>query len=166
MRAPDTATPTNYVRVEGEKPEPATWTITTTASETTVVWLDIDGEALLRSLPSSPTPEPTPAPAPSATAYAASAGCPDVIVETFGVNAPAACAIATCESGLDPDAVGDHGASLSYFQIQPRWHQWRADALFGPGADLMDPEVNVAVAYQISGGGRDWSAWTCRWVAG
>jgi len=55
--------------------------------------------------------------------------------------------------------VGDQGASLSYFQIQPRWHQWRV-----PGEDLLDPEVNTRAAWLISNGGRDWSAWTCRWV--
>lgn len=87
--------------------------------------------------------------------------CPAIILEVFGDAAPAACAIAFCESRYGAWAVGDHGASLGLFQIQPRWHQWRV-----PGEDLMDADVNTRAAWLISNGGRDWSAWTCRFVLG
>lgn len=85
------------------------------------------------------------------------AGCPAVIVETFGEHAPADCAVAWCESHWRSDAVGDGGASLGMFQIQPRWHQWRV-----PDEDLLDPSVNTRAAWLISSGGTDWSAWTCQ----
>lgn len=81
-------------------------------------------------------------------------GCPGVIVETFGANAPAACAISYCESRWDPNATGSQG-ERGYFQVHPRYH---ADATY-------DPRGNALAAYRISGGGRDWSAWTCRWAA-
>ncbi len=111
-------------------------------------------------------PRPAPVPFVAEDAHAASTSCPSLIVEVFGARSPQACAIVWCESSWNPNAVGDGGASLSYFQVQPRWHQWRANALFGPGASLADPMVNVHTAYAISGGGWDWSAWTCRWVLG
>lgn len=110
------------------------------------------------------TPTPTAAIAPTVTAAAAETrgfgfaeGCPAIIVETFGAHADAACAVAWCESRWNPGAVGDGGASLGAFQIQPRWHQWRV-----PGEDLMDLAVNVRAAWLISSGGTDWSAWTCK----
>ncbi len=83
--------------------------------------------------------------------------CPAIIVATFGEHADAACAVAWCESRWQPGAVGDGGASLGGFQIQPRWHQWRV-----PGEDLLDLAVNVRAAWLISSGGTDWSAWTCK----
>ena len=106
-------------------------------------------------------PLPAAAIAPMVTAAAIDGGdrpqCPAVIVATFGEHAPAACAVAWCESRWNPGAVGDYGASLGLFQVQPRWHQWRV-----PGEDLMDLTVNVRAAWLISSGGRDWSAWTCK----
>lgn len=89
-------------------------------------------------------------------------GCPQLIHDVFGANYRSACIIAYCESSYHPDVIGDSGASLGIFQIQPRWHQARADALFGPGANLLDPEVNVRTAHVISSGGTDWSQWSCR----
>jgi len=83
--------------------------------------------------------------------------CPAVIVETFGEHAPAACAVAWCESRYSAWAIGDHGASVGLFQIQPRWHQWRV-----PGENLTDPAVNTRAAWLISSGGTDWGAWTCK----
>lgn len=88
--------------------------------------------------------------------------CPQLIHDVFSSNAGAACKIAFCESGYNPGAIGDSGASLGLFQIQPRWHQHRADSLFGEGASLLDMEVNVRTAYVISSGGTDWSQWSCR----
>lgn len=106
-------------------------------------------------------PLPTAAIAPMVTAGEATnpltAGCPAVIVKTFGEQAPAACAVAWCESRYSAWAIGDHGASVGLFQIQPRWHQWRV-----PGEDLADPAVNTRAAWLISSGGTDWSAWTCK----
>lgn len=55
-----------------------------------------------------------------------------------------------CESRGDPNATGAAG-EMGLMQIHPRWH---ADATY-------DPLGNLLAAYRISGGGRDWSAWTC-----
>ncbi len=104
----------------------------------------------------APVPLPVPVPAQTHTT------CPALVVEAFAPLGVVweACVISFCESRW-VSQTGDHGASLGWFQIQPRWHQAKADALFGPGADLMDPVVNVATAVVIftdSG----WSLWTTR----
>jgi len=48
------------------------------------------------------------------------------------------------ESGFDPEAVGDHGNSIGWMQVQPRWHQERMDRL--GATDLKDPVQNAMVA--------------------
>lgn len=119
------------------------------------------------------TPTPTPAPAVVAVApyvppqsprgasvqtapvQQTTGGCPAIIVEVFGAQAAAACAISWCESTWNADATGEQG-ERGYFQVHPRYH---ADATW-------DPEGNARAAYRISGGGVDWSAWTCRRVLG
>ena len=69
--------------------------------------------------------------------------------------------VMACESGGNPNATGAAG-ELGLLQIMPYYHQAKADALFGAGANLYDPVVNVSVAYVISGGGYSFSAWTCK----
>ena len=77
-------------------------------------------------------------------------GCPEIIVAVFGETAPRACRVAWCESTWDPGATGGQG-ERGYFQIHPV-HGWRS---------TYDPERNTLVAYEMSRGGRDWSAWSC-----
>lgn len=77
--------------------------------------------------------------------------CPMLIVEAFGANAAAACAVSWCESRWNPNATGAQG-EMGWFQIHPRWH---ADATY-------DPAGNIAAALRISNGGTNWSAWTCQ----
>jgi soluble lytic murein transglycosylase-like protein len=55
-----------------------------------------------------------------------------------------------CESGGNRWATGSQG-EMGLMQIHPRWH---ADATY-------DPTGNILAAYRISGGGRDFSAWSC-----
>ena len=86
---------------------------------------------------------------------AAAAGiddCPALIVETFGEYAAIACAKAYCETGgtFDPYATGAAG-ERGWFQIHP---------IHGANSSY-DPEVNVAYAFKLSRGGRDWSHWSC-----
>jgi hypothetical protein len=69
--------------------------------------------------------------------------------------------IMRCESGGNPNATGSAG-ERGLMQTMPRFHQAKADALFGVGADLYDPVVNLTVAAVISGNGSNWSAWTCK----
>ena len=53
-------------------------------------------------------------------------------------------AIATVESGFDPQMVGDGGDSIGMMQINTRWHTGRMEAL--GVTDLMDPVQCAAVA--------------------
>ena len=56
-------------------------------------------------------------------------------------------AIAERESGLNPNAVGDNGASIGLMQIQPRWSKERMKRL---GVDdLREPRGCVKVAIDI-----------------
>ncbi len=75
---------------------------------------------------------------------------PDVQAAGF-IDVDAALRVMACESGGNPLAVGAAG-ELGLYQIHPRWH---------PDATT-DPIGNIAAAYRISNGGRDWSAWTCK----
>lgn len=56
-------------------------------------------------------------------------------------------AIAERESGLNPNAVGDNGASIGLTQIQPRWSRERMKRL--SVADLKEPRGCVKVAIDI-----------------
>ena len=56
-------------------------------------------------------------------------------------------AIAERESGLNPNAVGDNGASIGLMQIQPRWSKERMKRL--GVADLKEPRGCVKVAIDI-----------------
>lgn len=116
----------------------------------------------------TPTATPTPTPEPTSSQESASAGsvwqqpdvqprvqaptgCPAVILDVFGPAAPAACAVAWCESHWDPNATGSQG-ERGLFQIHPAFH---SDATY-------DPYGNAVAAYRISRGGTDWSQWTCK----
>nr|DAX42279.1 MAG TPA: Transglycosylase SLT domain [Caudoviricetes sp.] len=56
-------------------------------------------------------------------------------------------AIAERESGLNPNVVGDNGASIGLMQIQPRWSRERMKSL--GVADLKEPRGCVKVAIDI-----------------
>ena len=116
-------------------------------------------------------PLPAAAIAPTVTAAAIDGGdrpqCPAVIVATFGEHAPAACAIAWCESRYNPLASGDGGVSLGLFQVNTGWQGaagprgWASWAGIEPEA-LYDPAANAAVARRIwAYSGFTWRAWTC-----
>lgn len=69
--------------------------------------------------------------------------------------------IMDCESEGNPNATGRAG-ERGLMQISPYWHQAKTDAIFGTGANLYDPYINLTMASVISDEGRDWSAWTCQ----
>ena len=72
------------------------------------------------------------------------------IIERCEVNkiSPAlVMAIIERESDCNANAVGDNGKSLGLMQIQPKWHQWRADKL--GCKDWYNPYDNVAVGIDI-----------------
>lgn len=80
-------------------------------------------------------------------------GCPDAITETFGPTAHAACRVAFCESTWRAWVYGGAGGRyVGLFQIGLQ-HGWGAST---------DPWTNSAYAFQLSRGGVDWTAWSCK----
>jgi hypothetical protein len=79
------------------------------------------------------------------------------ICQVFGSRCGPAIRVATCETGgtLNPHSRGSAG-ERGLFQIHPvhfgRLREWL----------LWQPLYNARVAYILSKGGRDWSAWTCQ----
>lgn len=102
---------------------------------------------------------------PTPTQDPALAGCPTLIVETFGDLASEACQISYCESRWQPDALGDISAtgepqSLGWFQL---WRGWGRFVGVEPGA-LLDPAVNAATALRVREHRGRWGGaggWTC-----
>lgn len=125
-----------------------------TISRVVIAGLAADGRS------ADPPPLPTPTPVPPPPAPLVSSGCPELIVDTFGVTAAAACDVAYCESTWQSWVVGAAG-EVGWFQIHPVHfpYLW---ATYGAAADLSSPAINVAYAYSLSRGGTNWSAWTCR----
>lgn len=68
----------------------------------------------------------------------------------YGVKPEIVMAIIEKESGWNTNAAGDSGRSLGLMQIQPKWHQWRMDEIFGAGnGDWFNPYHNVAVGCHL-----------------
>lgn len=81
------------------------------------------------------------------------------IVRVFGTRAPAALRVAWCESRLTPSAVG--GANVGLFQVN-YVHHWPGESWAAFVLRLSDARANALVAFRLSSGGRDWTAWACR----
>lgn len=77
------------------------------------------------------------------------------ILFVFGADGPAAVAVATCESGLDPSAYNPSGAS-GVFQIMPS----TALAIGADPALLFDAKYNIDTAYRLYQQ-QGWSPWVC-----
>jgi len=78
------------------------------------------------------------------------------IRETFGEEGDLACAVAKCESMLNPIIVGDkHMTKHSYgiFQINRTWHDYTPE-------QLIDPDFNIKIAKEIKDNG-GWNRWSC-----
>lgn len=70
--------------------------------------------------------------------------------------------IAWCESSFNPYSVNPQTQASGLFQHLPRyWEERSAEAGF-EGADIFDPEANVAVAAWLVYEGGGWTHWTCR----
>ena len=91
------------------------------------------------------------------------------ILSRFGVSrGPRAVRIARCESRtprrpLNPLAVGAAG-ERGLFQIHPIHFGQparRGSRLIIRAARLFDADYNIRVAFEMSGGGRYWGAWSC-----
>lgn len=70
--------------------------------------------------------------------------------------------IAWCESTFNPNSVNPTSGASGLFQHLPEFWAERSAAAGFAGADIFDPDANVAVAawlvYEAPGG---WSHWTC-----
>ncbi len=71
--------------------------------------------------------------------------------------------IAWCESSFDPRAVNPTSGAAGLFQHLPQFWANRSAKAGWPGADVFEPEANVAVAawllYEFPG---TWEHWTCK----
>lgn len=87
------------------------------------------------------------------------------LVETFfrPEDVSRAIRIAWCESSFNPENVNPVTGASGLFQHAPDTWAARSSAAGYPGADILDPEANVAVAawmlYDLPGG---WSHWQCQ----
>lgn len=69
------------------------------------------------------------------------------VCESYGIDPAIIIAMIQKESYFNPSNVGDGGNSLGLMQIQPRWHQNRANNLGCP--DLMNPYHNITVGVDL-----------------
>lgn len=83
-----------------------------------------------------------------------------MIGRVFGARAPEAIRVAICESSLNPGAIGPGGRGL--FQINPRHHMWRVQAV--RGTTLFDPMTNIRVAKHLFDE-QGWRPWACAHAA-
>lgn len=113
--------------------------------------------------------KPTPAPVATSPSQSASTSAPvqvayngsiEALIRSYDWNDEVALAVARCESGLNPGAIGDnypinglHLPSYGVFQI-------RGFADRGTPAQLLDPEYNVRFAYDMYRS-QGWQPWTC-----
>ncbi len=87
------------------------------------------------------------------------------LVETFfqPEDVSRAIRIAWCESSFNPENVNPVTGASGLFQHASDTWAARSTAAGFPGADILDPEANVAVAawmlYELPGG---WSHWQCQ----
>lgn len=65
----------------------------------------------------------------------------------YNIDPALVMAVIKKESNFKPDTLGDSGRSYGLMQIQPRWHQARADAL--NCSNLTNPYHNVTVGIDI-----------------
>lgn len=118
------------------------------------------------------TPNPTQNPTPTPTQIIKKPLVPSVvwtkeqssarIREVFGSKGEEAIKIATCESGLRSNAIGDKNLNPSSYGL----FQIRGFSNRGTTEQLLNPEYNIQKAYQISGGGGSWKAWSCAKIVG
>lgn len=83
-----------------------------------------------------------------------------IIYDVFGQNGARAVRIAECESGLNPYARNRSGA-LGLFQLLGHGDMFAAHG-WNVETDWSDPYKNAMVAFDLSHGGTNWSAWVCR----
>jgi len=78
-----------------------------------------------------------------------------------------ALSVMRCESFGDPLAINRYSAASGLFQHLPYYWPSRAERAGWPGADIFDPEANIAVSAWLvrateNGGGDSWGHWSCK----
>lgn len=115
----------------------------------------------------TPAPAVTPAPTQSSaiTTYSApvqtqySGSVISMIDQVFGANAPAAIAVATCESSLNPSAYNASSSASGVFQILPSTWAGTSQA----GGSVFNAAANIAAAHEIFvRDGYSWREWSCQ----
>lgn len=133
--------------------------------------------ALLKVATFTPTPTPTATPTPTPTplptwtpepvyptwtpeppvaerpVVASASGDVQSLICSFGWNCATALAVASCESGLNPNAYNGHHVGL--FQLDPYFHTWRS-----PTGEIWSAYGNVAAAYHLYLE-QGWGPWDC-----
>lgn len=74
----------------------------------------------------------------------------------------AALRVLWCESRGDPTATHPRSGAAGLFQHLPKYWADRSARAGWSGADIYNPEANVAVAAWLSRRGASWSHWTCQ----
>jgi hypothetical protein len=98
---------------------------------------------------------------------AASAWRP-LIAAYFPANlVDAALAVVWCESKGDPNVINPSSSASGLFQHLPKYWSSRTSAAGYPGASILDPVPNVAVAAwlartSLEDGLAAWHHWTCQ----
>lgn len=90
-----------------------------------------------------PPPAPTPAPSPTPEPQVHAASIPEIIC-SMPWPCGEALRVATCESGLAPDAVNPWSGAAGLFQLLMEYHRWR----LGGGSEF-DPVANTRAAYSL-----------------
>jgi hypothetical protein len=68
------------------------------------------------------------------------------VCEAYGISPSIIFAMMEVESYYTLDAVGDNGEAIGILQVQPRYHQERADEL---NVSIYDPKGNILVAIDL-----------------
>lgn len=84
-----------------------------------------------------------------------------LVASYFGENTDKALQVMRCESGGNPTSKNPNSSASGLFQHLARYWPDRSAKAGWAGADIFDPEANIAVAAWLSQGGIDWSHWTC-----
>lgn len=82
-----------------------------------------------------------------------------VICRVFGPKCAKAVEVAYCESGMRADAVS-RTRDVGVFQVNYATHRKRGESFAAFKRRMSDVDRNVAFAYRLSKGGRDWGAWS------
>ena len=110
-----------------------------------------------------PEPEPEPRPSPRSRSWSGSVEQWRPLIERYFAPGDVATAmrVMNCETGGtgNPNSYNDRSGASGLFQHLPKYWAARSSGAGWGGADIMDPEANVAVAAWLAR--QSWFHWTC-----